>query len=119
MTSSTGVRTRRLPTAHEETFTYDLVGNKLTESDANEKVSAFEYDGLNRLKLMTDPEGNQVQFDYDESGNRRSKKTSPGASRRTWNTASSTGPAVRTVSSAVDGFTYETPSSSTTTWPTV
>ena len=56
-------------TRYEERFTYDHVGNKLSETDANGHETLFAYDPLNRLVGRVDAEGNEVVFVYDEAGN--------------------------------------------------
>ena len=52
-------------------FEYDSAGNLTAHKDpltpANETL--FEYNGFNRIKKVTDPEGNHIEFHYDLLGN--------------------------------------------------
>lgn len=51
-------------------YTYDANGNRLTIVDANNHVTTFTYDALNRLFQEADPLGNTWQYGYDAVGNR-------------------------------------------------
>jgi len=53
-------------------YAYDLVGNRLTIRDANDHVTTFVYDNLNRLVGETDPLGNTTVYEFDAVGNRLS-----------------------------------------------
>ena len=92
------------PLTHVTTFEYDAVGNKVTEIDAREVATVFEYDSRYNLikttrimdtdnpennpvttftynldgKLIqqTDPEGNDIHYTYDAEG--RLVKTTDG-----------------------------------------
>jgi len=50
-------------------FEYDDAGNQTAFIDENNNRTEFEYDELNRLLLVRDPELNETRFDYDKAGN--------------------------------------------------
>lgn len=50
-------------------YTYDLNGNKLTETTPN-GLTLYEYNNLNKLITVTYPDGVQESFEYDIAGNR-------------------------------------------------
>ena len=49
-------------------MSYDAVGNKLTDTDANSHTTNYQYDALNRLIRRTDAEGDVTQMLYDMVG---------------------------------------------------
>ena len=51
-------------------FTYDSVGNRLSETDADSRTTNYSYDVLGRLASVSDPLSKVTQFDYDMFGNR-------------------------------------------------
>ncbi len=62
-------------------YDYDDNENLMTRSVGTEalmdaRVFQYEFNGYDRLKLVTDPMGNELAYDYDESGN---------ISKKTWN----------------------------------
>jgi YD repeat-containing protein len=63
---------------------------------------------LNRLILLTDAEGNQVQFDYDESGNQVLEEDLTRGLKTVTDHDLLNRPLSRVVSSEVDDFSYET-----------
>ncbi|CAB5137262.1 hypothetical protein D3OALGB2SA_4008 [Olavius algarvensis associated proteobacterium Delta 3] len=48
---------------------YNLVGNKVRETDANGNPMTYSYDKVYRLKKETDALDNSVEYTYDKSGN--------------------------------------------------
>jgi len=96
------------PTNHTESFTYDLVGNKKSETDANGERTQFDYDSLNRLILLTDAEGHQVRFDYDESGNQILEEDLTRGLKTETSYDLLNRPLSRLVSSVADDFSYLT-----------
>jgi len=48
------------------TYTYDEVGNKLTQRDANNHTTSWEYDVHGRVTQRTLPEGQSETFVYDD-----------------------------------------------------
>jgi RHS repeat-associated protein len=55
-------------------YEYDLVGNRKVlahamQDFAPEEVTEYEYDALNRLIEVTDPQGGVTTYDYDAAGN--------------------------------------------------
>lgn len=52
-----------------ESFTYDSMGNVLTESDSNGRKTTYVYDNLNRIIKKTDSYGKSESFKYDGNGN--------------------------------------------------
>jgi RHS repeat-associated protein len=66
--------------ATQVTYTYDLVGNRLTEqevllqSSTLQKDLTYSYDAINRLDSIDDPLGTEdVAYTYDENGNTLTK----------------------------------------------
>ncbi len=59
------------PASYEASATYDLAGNRLTETDALGRATSFTYDALNRVVLETSPDPlNYTRgFAYDAVGN--------------------------------------------------
>jgi RHS repeat-associated protein len=49
--------------------TYDLVGNKRSESDANGNVTTYEYDDIYRLTAEVAPDDLRISYDYDAANN--------------------------------------------------
>jgi len=62
-------------------YTYDAVGNMLTQKDAENKTTTYTYDNMGRRKTRRLP-GNQTEFynAYDATGNLTSKTTFKGES---------------------------------------
>jgi RHS repeat-associated protein len=57
---------------NEREYGYDKVGNRVSLLDANEKITLFGYDELNRLELIDYPDSDpDVTFDYDALGRRK------------------------------------------------
>jgi RHS repeat-associated protein len=51
------------------TFTYDPNGNEKTTLDPNQNLVKNDFDALNRLTQVTDPDNNPVAFKYDAQDN--------------------------------------------------
>ena len=52
------------------TYSYDLAGNKTSETNAKNDTITYAYDKLNRLRTVTDPYGAIISDKvYDENGN--------------------------------------------------
>ncbi|MFN4774237.1 MAG: RHS repeat-associated core domain-containing protein [Pseudanabaena sp.] len=49
-------------------YTYDLVGNLLTETDPYGRKIEYEYDARGNKTLVKDPLGNEVRYTYDGKG---------------------------------------------------
>ena len=86
-----------------QTFTYDRVGNRLTEA-IHLGTSTYAYDAADRLTSVTPPGGPSVAYTYDANGN----QTSAGSSTYAWDLAdrlasASVGPTTETYSYAGDG----------------
>src|SRR3546814_18817546 len=56
--------TPSFPTRRSSSYTYDAVGNRLTETDGTGVTTAYSYDEENRLLAM-----GAVSFAYDDAGN--------------------------------------------------
>ena len=50
-------------------YTYDAAVNQLTKRE-NKGIISYEYDTLNRLSKVTEPEGKITSYLYDKAGNR-------------------------------------------------
>lgn len=50
-------------------YTYDANGNKLSETDGEERTVRYAYDALNRKISETLPSGAQTQYAYDNNSN--------------------------------------------------
>jgi len=91
-------------------FDYDAIGNRTSLKEVQktgqetEKVTRFEYNGLNRVTRTTGPppELNQTRYDYDPNGNIRSVLDANGNS--TWYEHNYQGK----VSKVTDALGYET-----------
>ena len=59
-------------------YSYDPVGNRISETDANGNVTTYSYDPLNRLVDITDALGNVSIYSYDPVGNRISETDANG-----------------------------------------
>jgi RHS repeat-associated protein len=57
------------PLLRQTTLTYDPAGNAKTVTDGEGKLTAFDYDELNRLEKVTDADLEETVYDYDEEGN--------------------------------------------------
>jgi YD repeat-containing protein len=51
-------------------FTYDPVGNKLTETDEEKRLTKWEYDGENRVTKVTNALNDVKTITYDGNGNK-------------------------------------------------
>ena len=56
-------------------YTLDNVGNRIAVESKNEGLATYQYDALNQLVGSTDCFGKNVNYLYDEVGNRTSMKT--------------------------------------------
>ncbi|HKJ40098.1 MAG TPA: SBBP repeat-containing protein [Anaerolineales bacterium] len=77
------LKTETDPLGNGYTYYYDAGGNRSSVYDANEQTTTFEYDELNRLKLIDyqSPDAD-VTFDYDALGRRT--KMVDGLGETTW-----------------------------------
>jgi RHS repeat-associated protein len=60
------------PKSGTVSMTYDTMGNILTQRDALNKTTTFQYNSLNQMTQVTDPLGNITHYTYDFNGNRLS-----------------------------------------------
>lgn len=58
-------------------YTYDKSGNQLTKTE-NKGTTLYGYDGLNRLKSVTEPSGKRIAYTYDKACNRKTESTTIG-----------------------------------------
>lgn len=52
---------------------YDLVGNKISDRDAQSNTTTYTYDRFSRLIKVTDALGNSTTYSYDVDGNKTSE----------------------------------------------
>jgi RHS repeat-associated protein len=50
-------------------YSYDLLGNRKTMLDYDNKLTKYTYDGANRLLTITDPQNLLTKYSYDTYGN--------------------------------------------------
>ncbi len=53
---------------YTESYEYDQNGNKIYE-DLNGEIKRYAYDGMGRLKTVTDKDGNITEYEFDDFGN--------------------------------------------------
>ncbi len=63
------------PVRYQVARAYDLVGNKVLETDGNGNSTRYVYDFGNRTSVITDALGRSVSRDYDGTGALRVEKT--------------------------------------------
>ncbi|MEK3795064.1 restriction endonuclease fold toxin [Paenibacillus sp. FSL R7-0204] len=51
-------------------YSYDAAGNKISDKDERGYVTKYAYDPVNRITVVTDPEGNKFTTAYDLAGNK-------------------------------------------------
>jgi len=68
--------------SHNKAYTYDGMGNMLTQTDFLGKTTTFTYDGRYRLATVTDPLGHVTSYGYDVKGNRTSQTDANGTVTR-------------------------------------
>jgi RHS repeat-associated protein len=65
------------------TYTYDNADNQLSKTEkvngVEKGTTNFDYDVLNRLQKVTEPNGKITEYTFDQSGNRLSENTTLGA----------------------------------------
>ncbi|WP_233182425.1 RHS repeat-associated core domain-containing protein [Paenibacillus sonchi] len=61
-------------------YSYDAVGNKISDKDERGFVTSYTYDSVNRLTVVTDPEGQKFTTTYDLAGNKTSDTNAKGYS---------------------------------------
>lgn len=62
------------PLGHATSWSYDPVGNKLTQKDANDHTTSSAYDGVDRLLTVTAPDTGVTTYAYDVAGNLLTRK---------------------------------------------
>jgi RHS repeat-associated protein len=81
------------------TYTYDPVGNRLTES-SDSGTTTYEYDAADRLTTVTDPAEAVTTYSFDDNGN----QTAAGDTTYTYDLADRL--ATATVGSTTETYTY-------------
>jgi RHS repeat-associated protein len=56
------------PGGNKRTYTYDLLGEKTTQTDPDTGHSSMTYDAAGQMKTVTDGDGNTLSYDYDILG---------------------------------------------------
>jgi RHS repeat-associated protein len=82
-------------------YTYDAVGNPLSMLDEAGKITQYAYNGADWLTSVSYPDGQNVSYDYDESGNRLREITGAMAVSFVYDVAG------RMIARASDTFTYD------------
>ena len=67
--------TIRSPDTGTALRTYDAAGNERTRTDARNKTTTTHYDALNRSTQITDTDGRQIQFLWDQGANGKGRLT--------------------------------------------
>ena len=109
-------------------YQYDLTGNLVKETDANGKVTTYQYDDLNRLtkttypdttygtktydndgnlKSLTDPKGDKIAYSYDAL-NRLTTITYPDSSTVSYTYDSAGNRLTKTDTGSTGYYTYDT-----------
>src|SRR5205807_8058712 len=57
------------PLNHTSSYTYDEVGNRISQTDAKTQITRYAYDANNRLSIITYPDNSTAQFTRDGNGN--------------------------------------------------
>lgn len=57
------------PQGYRVSYTYDAVGNRVTETDQRGFTTVYSYDELNRVRTMQDPLKNMTAYEYDANSN--------------------------------------------------
>ena len=60
-----------------ETYSYDDHGNRIGATDRNAASQTWEYDNRHRLTQVIDAAGNQIDYQYDDAGNKTQQTTTP------------------------------------------
>ncbi|TCM99391.1 RHS repeat-associated protein [Paenibacillus sp. BK033] len=59
-------------------YTYDAGNNQLTKNEvvnnSNKGTTTFQYDKLNRVRTIQEPDGKKTEYTYDHAGNRSQEK---------------------------------------------
>jgi RHS repeat-associated protein len=97
------------PLEHTWTYSYDVAGNRVELIDANEATTSYSYDELNRLVLIDYPStDHDVVFTYDAAGHRLSMTDGLGTTSWTYDDLdrplTTTDPFDNTVSYAYDAL---------------
>jgi len=50
-------------------YSYDEVGNRISQTDANNHTTSYSYDPLGRRLTRTLPAGQSESYSYDANGN--------------------------------------------------
>ena len=59
-------------------YTYDAASNQTSKTDAR-GITVYTYDVLNRLEMVTEPNGTVTSYTYDKAGNRETETIRQGA----------------------------------------
>ncbi|WP_066494857.1 RHS repeat-associated core domain-containing protein [Abyssisolibacter fermentans] len=59
-------------------YSYDKLGNKISEVNEKGSRATFDYDSLNRIKTVTDAKGFAFTYTYDEAGNKLTETNAKG-----------------------------------------
>ncbi|MCP1124264.1 hypothetical protein NKR74_13245 [Bacillus sp. 3103sda1] len=68
---------------HKTSFTYDLYGNKLTETDPKNNTKSYEHNLDHQLTKTTLPNSTSVEYKYDDNSNVTEKLITSGTSIQT------------------------------------
>jgi RHS repeat-associated protein len=69
--------------AQTETYSYDILGNKLSQIDANGNETLYEYNHQNKQTARIDALGNRTEYEYDGRGNQTAIHYPDGTSQTT------------------------------------
>ncbi|MDR4506573.1 MAG: Ig-like domain-containing protein [Candidatus Scalindua sp.] len=105
------------PLAAKIEIRYDLVGNKVSETDANGQKMTYGYDDIYRLLSMKDADQNKITYRYDRASNKIREENKSSGLVTTWDSSydglnrptafTQTGPGILPTTGYKTSYTYD------------